>query len=517
MKPVSERKTARMGGGGTTRLVIRIGLAAVLATLIGAPAARADNWGVIFSGGINPDENHPGYAREAKRMWDIMTGTLNFPKENVFVLFADGTNTASDMSDGNDSYTQSLKAIETGGSNVFDGTRSSLQHVLETVRDFTNPDEDCFYFWSFDHGSNAKVPPGPAEQDEGLLCTWTPGWAGPGPDPEWVEDEVFAAWAGQIQAKKECYAFGQCFSGDMVQNAQGLDCSPGSDRFAAWSANWDEMAWGWEGAWHDRWAEAIEAGLRSTVNIGTYALLHDDYGPHGTDPAKKGKEHPGLAGENFHIVTNELVKDFGDCPDSYRTLWASDGPRYDEGVMQRLGVRWDCEPDGQPTPFADGDDVNLLGVGGPDDEDAVIFGSSWVEVTVGILRPGDNDYLLRAWWDLNRNGYFDHPFELVIDDLFILNPGTYVFHYDLSFDPALYYSRFRLTWMDDPLGWLEVDKDGNILDITADVKPWYEYVSINDDISHGEVEDYPPVPEPGTMALLGLGLVGALRRRRAGG
>jgi hypothetical protein len=193
-------------------------------------------------------------------------------------------------------------------------------------------------------------------------------------------------------------------------------------------------------------------------------------------------------------------RDFGDAPDSYRTLLASDGPRYLEGELQRLGLRWDKEPDGQPSEDALGDDINLLGAGGPDDEDGVIFGASWVDILIDIARAGPEPYSLRAWWDINENAMFDHLSELFIDELLMLDVGQHLLHFDLAFDPRQYYSRFRLTW--DPLD--------------PDVLPYGEFVS-SDLIAHGEVEDYAPVPAPASLALVALGLLaGAWRRRGAG-
>lgn len=198
----------------------------------------------------------------------------------------------------------------------------------------------------------------------------------------------------------------------------------------------------------------------------------------------------------FGPMGPETHMDYGDAPDSYRTLLASDGPRYQESALQHLGRRWDYEPDGQPTARADGDDLNLWGYGGPDDEDGVIFGSSWVDLFVEILRPGQNEYRLRAWWDMNENGMFDHLAELLIDDLLSLDVGGYWLHYDLGFDPLAYYSRFRLTWLDDPLGLV-----GGV-SLFTDITPFGEFLSA-DGISHGEVEDY--VPEPPTYLLFGIG------------
>lgn len=252
--------------------------------------------------------------------------------------------------------------------------------------------------------------------------------------------------------------------------------------------------------------------------------------------------HEGTAQIDAVIASDAKVKDFGDAPDSYKTLLASNGPRYDEGFSQRLGFQWDSEIDGQPTLLADGDDRSILG-GFPvalDDEDGVIFGDSWVDVIFNIARPDPNPYQLRVWWDIDRSRTFEHPSEdlppgvtgaeLLINDLLTLDPkmpptdpdveflreGLFKKRYKLGFDPTKYYSRFRLTW--DPLY-------NKLLD--PDVKPFGEYYSKADCdatraaagncVSHGEVEDYAPIPEPssifGLLAFGGLGLMG-LRKKR---
>ena len=208
----------------------------------------------------------------------------------------------------------------------------------------------------------------------------------------------------------------------------------------------------------------------------------------------------------------DQLRDFGDAPDSYQTYLASNGPRYQDGVGQRLGLFWDQEPDGQPTVLANGDDISYWSVGNQDDEDGVILGDSWVDVILDITRPGTNHYSLRAWWDLNRNGQFDHltgcPLtglcggELFIDTLVALDPGNYLLHFDLGFDPRPYYSRFRLRWVDDLL-----DQFGGV-SANTDIAPWGEYLAA-DGISHGEVEDYyAPLPTPLALLVAGLWLLG---------
>lgn len=226
-------------------------------------------------------------------------------------------------------------------------------------------------------------------------------------------------------------------------------------------------------------------GVLMRWDVGDFAVLGNSLGIDATSA---------LAAAIDYTFSFDQTFDFGDAPDSYGTYFNSNGPRYAEGDMQRLGSRWDREPDGQPTPHAVGDDYNYWGIGGPDDEDGVTFGDDYVDVQLDILRPSRNPDSLRAWWDLNQNGIFDHDSELIIDSFYALDPGSYVFHYDLGFDPRPYYSRFRLTW--DPFD--------------PDVLPTGVSLS-RDGQTHGEVEDY--VPEPSSLALVLLGLALAWRRR----
>jgi len=112
--------------------------------------------------------------------------------------------------------------------------------------------------------------------------------------------------------------------------------------------------------------------------------------------------------EDYRVRIDPPELDFGDAPDSYTTLLASNGPRHviNTGVM--MGPLIDPEADGQPTPLADGDDGNALA-----DEDGVAFLNPAVagsvlklDVTVSV-----NGWL-DLWIDYNQNGVFDHPAEL---------------------------------------------------------------------------------------------------------
>ncbi len=232
--------------------------------------------------------------------------------------------------------------------------------------------------------------------------------------------------------------------------------------------------------------------------------------------------------DDFGDSTSGLAiweRDFGDAPDRpvnsnffYDTLLQNNGPRYYEGEFQRLGTFKDGEHNGRPTIQANGDD----NIPSPfvfsrqlDDEDGVVFGKRWIDVIFNISRLGDHPYQLRAWADFNENKIFDHPSELFIDDLLILNPdtisddpeitvlsqGLFKKRYFVSEDLRKYYTRFRLTW--DPLG-LDITPQGEFFS-SPDCP-----ISLVDCLSHGEVEDY-KIPETSiTFGLLIIGILGLM-------
>ena len=102
-----------------------------------------------------------------------------------------------------------------------------------------------------------------------------------------------------------------------------------------------------------------------------------------------------------------ICKDFGDAPDSYCTLLASDGPRHD-GTGPLLGTLRDLETDAPVTlgTLADGDDN-----ADSDDEDGVTFSNSGVfdttsssnQITFTLSGTAD----VEVYVDWNRDGDFD--------------------------------------------------------------------------------------------------------------
>jgi subtilisin family serine protease len=120
-------------------------------------------------------------------------------------------------------------------------------------------------------------------------------------------------------------------------------------------------------------------------------------------------------------VENRADADWGDLPDSYSTLAASNGPNHVVVPGFRLGASVDGEVNGIPTTGANGDDLV-----GNDENGVRVFSNG------GLLRVGANTIevvvhgvggILNGWMDLNGDGDFDVNEHVIVDA--DLNPGTH--------------------------------------------------------------------------------------------
>ncbi len=254
-----------------------------------ASMAQATSYAVVFSGGYNQDNNFDRYYEETLRMWTSLTTTLNYDVSNVYVLFADGTNTAPDRSSGVNS---DWSMIESAGGNIQSAYESDLENVLTTLGS-TMATEDDFYFWSFDHGANTDPP----NIDNTSLIAWQ-GAGGDG----YIQDDQFASWVNPFNVNTESYVFGQCYAGGMVDD---LGITDGDGRFATWAADWYEPSYG--SGYVDAWADGIDAGLTNTIELAEYAIANDPFAPPGYEyQGETYIEHPGYTGASNDIYANSV-------------------------------------------------------------------------------------------------------------------------------------------------------------------------------------------------------------------
>ncbi|MCG8462844.1 MAG: GEVED domain-containing protein, partial [Holophagales bacterium] len=164
-----------------------------------------------------------------------------------------------------------------------------------------------------------------------------------------------------------------------------------------------------------------------------------------------GPEGFALDGEVEDHVLAVVGTDYGDAPDSYATLDASNGARHtvDPGNPFYLGGCVDTDLDGQPAPGADGDDggigTSLVGTC-LDDEDGVVFATPpqvcrASTVTVTVNQPG----LLDAWIDFGNDGSFDPIDRVFTGQVLSLGANDLLVNVPCNALPGPVVGRFRLS------------------------------------------------------------------------
>lgn len=153
--------------------------------------------------------------------------------------------------------------------------------------------------------------------------------------------------------------------------------------------------------------------------------------------------------------TAAAQNDWGDAPDTYQTTAVAGGPSHIISPALRIGVDSDAEANGNPTPFAQGDDT-----AGADDEDGVLVYESvtdrikalqigaWSQMQVMVQRNAAlfPSAFLNAWCDFNRDGDFADANERIVQNA-AAEDGLNVFGF---FTPAtttagVSYTRVRLS------------------------------------------------------------------------
>ncbi len=161
--------------------------------------------------------------------------------------------------------------------------------------------------------------------------------------------------------------------------------------------------------------------------------------------------------------------DYGDAPDVYGTTNLAGGARhFISGPF--LGMQVDGEGDGQPSPLANGDDMN-----GVDDEDGVtlpgMIAGTMATATVDV---GPTPGYLNAWIDFNGNGSFEDSAgspEIIADNLWVSGTGnTVTYTVPVGATTGATYARFRISTAAG-LGPLGTAQNGEVEDYRVYIKP----------------------------------------------
>ena len=155
--------------------------------------------------------------------------------------------------------------------------------------------------------------------------------------------------------------------------------------------------------------------------------------------------------EDYRVDIVASQYDFGDAPDSYGTLFDSNGAYHTKATGNVfLGTARDLESDGVPSGFADGDD-NSAAV---NDEDGITFTSAITAGQQATFTAVASVAGELSWWvDFDGNGVFDNPSERFQQSL---SAGANNLMFTVPGGAAVgnTYARFRFdtTVVNDPTG-----------------------------------------------------------------
>ena len=148
-----------------------------------------------------------------------------------------------------------------------------------------------------------------------------------------------------------------------------------------------------------------------------------------------GNTGAGTTNSNTYAI-NTIADDFGDLPDSYRTLLASDGPRHRAGSLF-LGGGITIESNGQPSAGANADT-----------DDGVTVPSGLIAGLDGLVRATASQAgRLDAFIDFNNNGTFDANERVTPAGGLIVAAGSNDLRFIVPQDAAngAHAARFRLS------------------------------------------------------------------------
>ncbi|MGE5294734.1 MAG: GEVED domain-containing protein [Solirubrobacterales bacterium] len=162
--------------------------------------------------------------------------------------------------------------------------------------------------------------------------------------------------------------------------------------------------------------------------------------------------------------------DFGDAPNSYKTLTASNGARHTKVVGVFLGKTADVESDGQPDSYALGDDSQST-----DDEDGIVFTSSLLPgASTTVEVTASTSGYVNAWMDFNRDGDFGESNEQIFsDELVAGGVNELSFRIPATAATGSTYARFRFNTR-GLLSWQGLASDGEVEDYMVTLADEFE-------------------------------------------
>lgn len=259
------------------------------------------NYVVLFAGGGSKSINFPRYYNNIKGMYEEIVDHYKVPPQNIYILYADGTNSATDLKQPDGTFINSDMTYATNeGATVMAGNNANLEDLLTNTLPDVMDSNDNLLFYAFDHGGGSSSSSTTGEE------TLT-GYSGS------TDDADLETWLSALNVRRQTSIHTQCFAGGMIDNMQPT----GSNRYGFAATNHFEFSWG------DGFAAAVLAGLKANKSntYDLYKYAHDNdpfavtrgtYTDNGTSNTAGNVEHPWATGTNNYAIF---------CYDSWRPWW----------------------------------------------------------------------------------------------------------------------------------------------------------------------------------------------------
>lgn len=238
---------------------------------LGCAATVNHNYAVIISGGYDKFNNHIRYYNDCQAIFNVLKNVYHYQQSHIYVLMSDGTNTATDRSDG----TNSPIDLDGDGTNdvTFSATTANITSVFNTLQGILTPSDHLFVFTT-DHGgsttwgsttSNTPCPSGGAastgtNSGNSTLNLW---------NYEEMTDTAFATEVNKVKAGQMTIVMEQCYSGGFIENLS----APG--RVIITAAKASEVSWG--GATYDpfvyEWTRAVGGTSPSSADVNSDGVI----------------------------------------------------------------------------------------------------------------------------------------------------------------------------------------------------------------------------------------------------
>ena len=158
------------------------------------------NYAVLFSGGHSPLGNYPRYYDAIKDLYTVLTVSYQLKPEDIYIIYADGTNPGVDRSDGRNSDMSFALA-----NNVLPATYVNLDTAFATLGNKMTAN-DHMLFYTFNHGGGDFGAT--SRGGEETLTGWYTE----------IADWQVANSVARIQEGHVTMVFTQCFSSGILDN-----------------------------------------------------------------------------------------------------------------------------------------------------------------------------------------------------------------------------------------------------------------------------------------------------------